>query len=61
MPAYERRMVEDMGVVYRDPYVENIYSAAKGLVNASQEGANIHGAGIFWWPTFIGDYPEVYP
>ncbi|WP_419877593.1 glycoside hydrolase family 18 protein [Brevibacillus centrosporus] len=61
MPAYERRTVEEIGVVYHDPYVENIYSAAKGLVNASQAGANIHGAGIFWWATFIGDYPELYP
>lgn len=61
MPAYERRTVEEIGVVYHDPYVEKIYSAAKGLVNASQTGAKIHGAGIFWWATFIGDYPELYP
>ncbi|WP_301169750.1 hypothetical protein [Brevibacillus nitrificans] len=36
-----------------------LFSRQKAI--ASQAGAKIHGAGIFWWATFIGDYPELYP
>jgi len=61
MPSYERRVIESNRMIYHDPYVESIYSASKGLISAINDGADVHGAGIFWWATFIGNYPELYP
>ncbi|OWR28506.1 hypothetical protein CDO73_18325 [Saccharibacillus sp. O23] len=60
-PAYERRLIKEHLIVYHDPYVENIASAVSGLKSAIAEGANVHGAAIFWWPTFAGHYPYLYP
>ncbi|AOT69675.1 hypothetical protein [Geosporobacter ferrireducens] len=37
-----------------------MYSAIKGLLEAIADDAQIHGAGIFWWPSFIGHYPFLY-
>jgi len=61
LPAYERRVVKSSLVIYHDPYVENMLSALNGLHEAIDNGANVHGAGIFWWESFIGHYPALYP
>ncbi|MGG1659098.1 hypothetical protein [Brevibacillus sp. NRS-1366] len=61
MPSYERRIVKENLIIYHDPYVENMNTAILGLKSAIAEGANVHGAGIFWWPTFIGHDPFLYP
>lgn len=60
IPSYERRMLKDSLIIYHDPYVENILSAVKGIKDAVNNGANVYGAGIFWWPSFIGHYPFLY-
>lgn len=60
VPSYERRIIKKNLVIYHDPYVENISSALKGIREALNSGANVYGAGIFWWPNFIGQYPDLY-
>ncbi|QGQ98363.1 hypothetical protein EHS13_27500 [Paenibacillus psychroresistens] len=45
-------------IKYHDPFIENIYNAAKGLKQAVAEGANVYGSGIFWWGTFIMTNPD---
>lgn len=64
MPVYERKTTED-GVVYHDPEIENVANAVQGLEMARQQlGADriansrldpngVHGAGLFWWSSFI--------
>ncbi|MTI55604.1 carbohydrate binding domain-containing protein [Geosporobacter ferrireducens] len=61
VPAYERRFIEETLVIYHDPYIENIYGAVQGINKAIVDGANVYGAGIFWWPSFMGHYPSLYP
>ncbi|OWA35574.1 hypothetical protein B9G55_13180 [Saccharibacillus sp. O16] len=60
-PAYERRLIKEHLIVYHDPYVENLASAISGLRSAISQGARVHGAAIFWWPTFAGHYAYLYP
>ncbi|MEF3302688.1 glycoside hydrolase family 18 protein [Paenibacillus sp. GYB003] len=69
MPAYEKKTAED-GTVYHDPAVEHIANAAAGLKLARDRLAlertsdpridanGVHGAGIFWWSTFILEEPD---
>ena len=40
--------------------IENMSNALTGVRQAMTEGANIHSAGIFWWPNFIGEQPSKY-
>jgi hypothetical protein len=69
MPAYEKKVAED-GTVYHDPDIENIFNAAQGLQLAREQLAldrtatpllnpnGVHGAGIFWWSSFILQGPD---
>jgi hypothetical protein len=64
MPAYGERAT-DTGFLYHDPRIENIYNASIGLQMARDQLATdrltkptlnpngVHGAGIFWWSSFI--------
>lgn len=61
IPSYERRIEKDSLVVYHDPQVENLLSAINAVKEANGSGANIGGVGIFWWPNFMGHYPDLYP
>ncbi|WP_276316163.1 discoidin domain-containing protein [Paenibacillus lignilyticus] len=58
LPSYELKSAD--GTVYHDPAVESLQKAAEGLNAAIAGGANVYGAGIFWWSNFIGRNAGVY-
>lgn len=62
MPAYERKgewnEKFNQYVIHHDPFIENIYHAARGLKQAMAEGANVYGSGVFWWELFISQTPD---
>jgi hypothetical protein len=67
MPAYDKRGYWDTDptspdyntyIVYHDPYIENVYHAARGAKQAIAEGAQVYGSGIFWWGYFIMQGPD---
>lgn len=67
MPAYDTKSIMETNpdapefgqfIVYHDPYIENVYHAARGLKQAMAEGAAVYGSGIFWWGTFILPEPD---
>ncbi|MFD0714763.1 S-layer homology domain-containing protein [Paenibacillus sp. GCM10027626] len=62
IPAYDKKGYwddeEDKYIVYHEPFIENVYHAARGLKQAMGEGANVYGSGIFWWELFISDTPD---
>jgi hypothetical protein len=67
MPAYDKRGYWDTDpsspdyntyIVYHDPYIENIYHAARGLKQAISEGAKVYNSGIFYWENFIINGPD---
>ncbi|WP_162463282.1 galactose-binding domain-containing protein [Paenibacillus psychroresistens] len=60
MPSYEMKTAED-GVVYHNPAIESLLKAAEGINAAITGGANVYGAGIFWWSNFIGRNAAIYP
>jgi hypothetical protein len=54
MPAYDKRGYWEGSeyIVYHDPFIENVYHAARGLKQAIAEGAKVYGSGIFYWELF---------
>jgi hypothetical protein len=67
MPAYDKRGYWDTDptspdyntyIVYHDPYIENVYHAARGMKQAIAEGAHVYSSGIFWWGNFIMQGPD---
>lgn len=70
LPVYEDRCEQTDEEGWPDPdskyiwyhlnTIENMMNALKGIHQAIEEGANIQSAGIFWWPNFIGERPDIY-
>jgi hypothetical protein len=61
VPSYAIQIADD-ATVYHDPIIENMYGALNGLNAAiNKNGANVSGAGIFWWSNFIGRNALGYP
>lgn len=60
VPSYERRMDSNSLVIYHDPQIESILSSINAIKDSKNNGINIYGAGIFWWATFMGHYPNLY-
>jgi hypothetical protein len=60
MPAYDKRGYWEGSeyIVYHDPFIENVYHAARGLKQAIAEGAKVYGSGIFYWELFALDHVD---